>query len=193
MTAARRAAAWLVALPLTALGIVVTRSLVPAPGPHHGGGHEHVAPTQSVLAFLCSLPFLLSAFAILALIAGVRVLQTRRGLRSPAWPFAVLVPLGFLFHHHFEHLLGNPAAALGAPLGPELLVGLVLQLPFALLAYLLATALLRVADRLVVALAARRRQTAAPAVRVPGWTLASRPRIALLATEAAPRAPPLPA
>ena len=190
MNAARHTAAWLVALPLTAVGIVLTRSLVPAPGEHPAGAHEHAAPTQSVLAFLCSLPFLLSASAILLLIAAVRVVQTRRGLHSSAWPFAVLVPLGFLFHHHFEHLMGNPAAALGAPLGPELLVGLVLQLPFALLAYLIATALLRVADRLVVALAAQRQPTVAPIVRVPGWTLHPRPRIALLATEAAPRAPP---
>jgi hypothetical protein len=104
----------------------------------------------------------------------------------------VLVPLGFLFHHHFEHLVGNPAAALGAPLGPELLLGLVLQLPFALLAYIVATALLRVADKLVVAFAARRRRPAvARAVRAPGWSLLPRPRLALIATEAAPRAPPL--
>jgi hypothetical protein len=145
-----------------------------------------------VLAFLCSAPFLLSASAILALILAVRVIQTRRGLRSSPWPFAVLVPLGFLFHHHFEHLVGNPAATLGAPLGPELLLGLVLQLPFALLAYIVATALLRVADKLVVAFAARRRRPAvARAVRVPGWSLLPRPRLALIATEAAPRAPPL--
>ncbi len=144
-----------------------------------------------MLAFVCSLPFLLSALAILALIAAVRVFQTRRGLGSSAWPLAILVPLGFLFHHHFAHLIGNPAAAMGAPLGPELLLGLVLQLPFALLAYLIATALLRAADRLVVALAARGRPTVLPTVLVPGRSHLPRPRIALLATEAAPRAPPL--
>lgn len=191
MNAARHTVAWLVALPLAAAGIVLTRSLVPPPTGH--AAHEHSAPpAQSVLAFLCSAPFLLSASAILGLILAVRLVQTRRGLRSSAWPFAVLVPLGFLFHHHFEHLVGNPTAALGAPLGPELLLGLVLQLPFALLAYIVATALLRVADKLVVVFAARRRRPiVARAVRVPGWSLLPRPRLALIATEAAPRAPPL--
>jgi hypothetical protein len=193
MNAARRTVAWLIALPLAAAGIVLTRSLVPPPGEHPAGAHEHAAPqAQSVVAFLCSAPFLLSASAILALILAVRVVQTRRGLGSSAWPFAVLVPLGFLFYHHFEHLVGSPAAALGAPVGPELLLGLVLQLPFALLAYIVATALLRVADKLVGALASRRRQpVTAQAVHVPGRSLLPLPRVALIATEAAPRAPPL--
>ncbi len=157
------------ALPLTAAGILLTRELVPPhpPGPHHAYAHDGAsgAAAQSVLGFLCSAPFLLSAGVLLTLIVAVRAVQTRRGLRRSAWPLAALVPLGFLVHHHFEHLLGNPAAALGVPLGPALLVGLVLQLPFALLAYLIATALLRVADRLVVALAALRRLRALPSVR----------------------------
>jgi hypothetical protein len=195
VTTARRLAAWLVALPLTAAGIILTRKLVPPPGEHPGPHHAHdeapAAAAQSVLGFLCSAPFLLSAGVLLTLIVGVRAVQTRRGLRRSAWPLAALVPLGFLVHHHFEHLVGNPAAALGAPLGPELLVGLVLQLPFALLAYLIATALLRVADRLVVALAALRRLRALPSVRPQARQSLRRPRIALLATEAAPRAPPL--
>ena len=192
MSAARRTMAWLVALPLTALGIILTRSLVPPHGEHAAGEHEHAAPGQSVLGFLCSLPFLASAFVILALIVAVRVVQSRRGLRSSAWPFAVLVPLGFLVHHHFEHFVGNPAA-LSASLGSELLVGFVLQVPFALLAYLIATALLRVADRLVVALVARRRLRALAVVRPQARAFLLRPRIALLATAAAPRAPPRPA
>ena len=88
MNAARHTAAWLVALPLTAIGIVLTRTLVPPRGSTPPAPTSTPRPPQSVLAFLCSIPFLLSAFAILALIAAVRVVQTRRGLRSSAWPFA---------------------------------------------------------------------------------------------------------
>ncbi|HXV33758.1 MAG TPA: hypothetical protein VD769_07090 [Gaiellaceae bacterium] len=196
MIPARHALAWLVALPLTAAGIILARSILPMPGSHPAGPHSHEAGPvagQSVLAFLCSLPFLLSTFVVLALIAAVRAFQSRRVLRSSAWPLAMLVPLGFLFNHHLEHLVGNPGAALGAPIGPELLLGFVLQLPFALLAYVIVTALLRVAERLVVALVARKRLTVRPtARRYPRLSL-RRPRIALLATAAAPRAPPLPA
>ena len=43
MSAVRRTMAWLVALPLTALGIILTRSLVPPPGKHPVGAHEHAA------------------------------------------------------------------------------------------------------------------------------------------------------
>ena len=185
----RRSLAWLVALPLTAAGTYLTHTVLPAPA-HAGGGHAHRTGDTGVVGFLCSAPFLLSTLGVLALLGVLRVVRTRSTSIS-AWPFALLVPLGFLLHHHLEHFVGGQPMPLGALLGPELLVGLALQLPFALLAYLIVTALLRVADRLVAAFVARRRGHVRPAVPKPGWISISSPRIALLATAAAPRAPPV--
>jgi hypothetical protein len=185
----RRLLAWLVALPLAAAGTYLTHSLLPVRA-HPAGGHAHPTTDTGLLGFLCSAPFLLSTIGLLALLVAIRVVQTRSTSVS-AWPFALLVPLGFLLHHHLEHFVGGAPAPLGALVGSELLVGLALQLPFALLAYLVVTALLRVADRLIAALSARRRRLVAPAAIPPGRISVSTPRIALLATAAAPRAPPL--
>jgi hypothetical protein len=184
----RRLLAWLVALPLTAAGTYLTHSLLPARA-HAGGGHTHPTTDTGLLGFLCSAPFLLSTIGLLALLVAIRVVQTRSTSVS-AWPFALLVPLGFLIHHHLEHFVGGSPAPLGALVGSELLVGLALQLPFALLAYLVVSALLRVADSLVAALSARRRRRVVPTAASPIRISVSTPRIALLATAAAPRAPP---
>ena len=190
----RRLLAWLVALPLAAAGTLLTHSLFPAEA-HTGAGHAHPGADTGVVGFLCSAPFLLSALGVFVVLVGIRMAQAYRrrpDLSASAWPFALLVPLGFLFHHHLEHFVGGAPVPLSALVGSELLVGLVLQFPFALLAYLIVTALLRVADRLVAAFVARRaRRRVHPAARGPSRALVSTARLALLATEAAPRAPPL--
>jgi hypothetical protein len=188
--------AWLVALPLMAAGTYLTRSLVPS-GPS-GHGHDHAENAFGAgggIAFLCSLPFLLSAAALLVALAVAHIFQRRRAQADAcisAWTLAILVPLGFVLHHHLAHFVGSASAPAGSPFEPALLVGFVLQLPFALFAYLIVTALLRAADRLAAVLVARRnRRPASPSVRIPARALGSRRRLPLLATAAAPRAPPL--
>jgi hypothetical protein len=194
----RRLLAWLVALPLMAAGTYLSGFVLPSGSTESGhshGVHAYGTGGASWVDFVCSLPFLLSGAAILAAVAVARLVQRRRASADAcitAWTFAILVPLGFILHHHLDHFVGGAPGPAGSPLEPALLVGFVLQLPFALLAYLIVTALLRVADRLVAALVARRQQRlVSPSVRAPSRAFAWTPRLALLATAAAPRAPPL--
>jgi hypothetical protein len=58
--------------------------------------------------------------------------------------FAVLPPLAFALQEHLERLVHN-GTMLGVVLEPTFMLGLLLQLPFALVAYLLARFLLRAA------------------------------------------------
>ena len=75
-------------------------------------------------------------------------------------------------------------------LDPTFLLALLLQAPFGLAAYLVAKALLRLADRIGEALAPRRaRIRAVPRIAFPGSALFVPHRLAL-ATASRPRAPP---
>ena len=85
----------------------------------------------------------------------------------PAWPFAVLPPLAFALQEHLERLLHAGAVPWTAVLEPTFLPGFLLQLPFALLAFAVARALLGAAVLLARLLRAR----SAPACRLaPGPT-----------------------
>jgi hypothetical protein len=205
----RRTLAWLVAAPLMAVGSYVAHCQVfasAAPAHHmlahggHGGAHgpAHHAHESGMTAIglFGSVPFLLSCLAVVAVFLGVRV--TRGLSRSPrttlsAWPFGVLAPLAFFLHHHFDHLVGTTSMPLSSFVEPAFLLGLLLQVPFGLAAFLVAKLLLRVADRIVeaiVAWKAERRTREASGAGTPPF-VARRPSIALLARAAAPRAPPL--
>lgn len=118
--------------------------------------------------------FLAICLALVAVALGLRVTGRLPGRLSP-WPFAALPPLAFSAQELVERLVaGLPAHSV---LEPAVLVGLGAQVPVALLAFLAARALLRVADEAVRALAVhptlrlRVLALAAPAaVPAPAWT-----------------------
>jgi hypothetical protein len=86
--------------------------------------------------------------------------------------FASLPPLAFALQEHLERLI-HGGTIVGVALEPTFMLGLLLQLPFAVAAYLLARFLLRVVGRVARVLggrAGRRR-------RAPLWT--PRPRFSL--------------
>jgi hypothetical protein len=115
-----------------------------------GSGHGYLAYAPAALA-------LLSALALAGLAA--RLLEARRGLsgsRLAAAPFALLPPLSFALQEHLERLAHTGALPFATSLAPTFLVGLALQIPFALVAYVFARALLAVAEALGCALAERR-------------------------------------
>jgi hypothetical protein len=191
-----RRAAWLVALPLVAAGWLTAHGLayvLVAPDPHHREevlaetGHGYLAAAPSVLAF---------ALTVLACGLGLAVCDGARGAAGrpvPLWPVALVAPLGFAAQEHVERLLALGAFP-GAALEPSFLVGIALQLPFALAALLVARAVIRVGE----ALGQRLRVTRPRAVH--GAIGLCRPRSApalarlpVLATGHAERAPPRPA
>ena len=100
----------------------------------------------------------------------------------------MLAPLGFVLHQYFSNFTGATSSFMGT----AFLVGVALQIPLGLLAYLAARALLGVADRIGAALAARsaRPRGRDTLVRNP-FTPSKRPLPVQIFRAFAPRGPPL--
>ncbi len=156
----------------------------------HAAGYALVGTSRQdarVHGYLLFAPeFLAVCVALVAAALALRLAGRLQG-RPAAWPFAVLPPLAFCAQELIERLLaGLPAHAV---FEPPVYVGLAAQAPVALLAYLSARALLRVADAAGVALAPRLEVPLRPAplaVRAGG----ARPRRNPLAFDRLGRAPP---
>ncbi len=184
---------WLLALPVMAVGSVGAHSLsyvVAAARATESAGEASERAGGGGPSYL--VPFL-GIVAAAAIVAGcARLLRGRGGRRSSVspWLFFVLPPLAFASQELVERLLSAEAFFFQAALEPRFLLGLLLQLPFGVLALLVARALLRVVEWIVCALAPR-----------PTWRLAAsvpwRPRhvvdlaqIPALALGHAERGPP---
>lgn len=131
----RLGAPWLVSIPFMAAGCLAAHSLayhlVSVPEERHG--------------YLAFAPLFLGLLGAVAVVGAVR----RGRVRSPL-AFAALPPLAFVVQEHAERLELVVAE-------PAFLLGLALQLPFALAALVAARAFLGVAERVIGALAARSR------------------------------------
>jgi hypothetical protein len=190
----RRPLAWLLALPLMTAGSLVA----------HGLAYRIVAPQPDVRldlldrtghAYLEAAPFVLG-ICLALLLAGIAAQVARalrRGSRSApaAWPLAALPLLGFVLQEHLERLAATGDVPLAAVSEPTFLVGLALQLPFALAALVAARILGRAAEAVgrALATAAPPRLAARPgAVRRP--VVALLPNAPRLAYAHSGRAPP---
>jgi hypothetical protein len=190
----RRRLPWLVAIPLMVAGSLSAHELgywlvMPDADTRAsllaGTGHgylEHVPLALGVLA------------AMLASGLAIRVLGALRGHRPAAvsswWLFAL--PLtGFALQEHLERLLHDGSLPLDAALEPTFLVGLLLQLPFALAALMVARALVETAERLAVRLnRARRPRPRQVALALPRAAAAVGRPLPVLALGHAERGPP---
>ena len=135
------------------------------------------------------------AAALLAAALTWRFLAALRGDRAataPAWLFALLAPAAFTLQEHGERLLHDGAFPVGHALEPTFLVGLALQLPFALGALLVARLLEEVAEVVVRALP-RVHAATVPLGEPPAPVAPLLPRPRPLALRRAARGPPLPA
>ena len=141
-------------LPLAAVGTLAGH----AAGYAIAGMSHRDAAVHGYLSFAPQ--FLGICLAALALAVLLRVSGRLQG-RPAAWPFALIPPLAFLAQELIERLAaGLPAHAV---LEPAVYVGLAAQAPIALAGFLVARALLRVADDAVRALAPRPAFTLRPA------------------------------
>lgn len=192
----RRALAWLLALPLVIGGsqaahILAYRLVYPSAGVRlHvllATGHDYMTQLPLVLAAT-------GAAAFVSLLVSVVDAACGRSVRAlPPWAFALLPPAGFVLQEVIERSVHTGTFVWQAVEAPTFLPGLLLQLPFAAAAYVVARLLLRTATvvgRFVGARAdvSRSLDDAARILR-PQLGLAFRP--APLATAAAGRAPPL--
>jgi hypothetical protein len=176
MTAAGHRTAWLPSLGLTAAGSLAAHEFayrLAEPDPerrHHlleETGHGYFDPKLfgSLLVALVLVGF-----------AGRVLAGGHRAVAPPLWFFALAPALGFACQEHAEHALTHSLSA-GTPLEPIFLVGLALQLPFALAALLVARALLAAADALALRLGSPPRFAFAPdtslVLRFVDWSPAS--------------------
>ena len=145
-------------------------------------GHAYFDPAP-----LFSLALTLVALGLVCCVVG-----SRAAPRAP-WAFALLPPGVFVVQEHLERLLHDGGLPLTTALDPTFVVGLLLQIPFALAALLVARGLAAFAD----ALTCRRRHSSRNVVRAAsgpyGPTAPSAlPRIGVLALGHGQRAPPTP-
>jgi hypothetical protein len=149
---------------LGALGLVwalahaLTHGVVTQPG---AGSHQAHGPVERYLAFLPTSVALCLALA-LAVAAGARLGRRWHGSSlSSLWLFGAVPLLGFAVDVVIElpvqgHATVSGTTALVLELAPALLVGLLVQIPFALAALGLASQILRLAEGLARALCAPR-------------------------------------
>ena len=140
-------APWLVSLPVALAGCLAAHIVAYAlAAPTGAAGH-------AAHGYLHELPLVGGAALAVVLAAALRhAVRGRAGTRPSPWLFAVLPPAAFALQEHLERL-GAPVLLV---VNPTFLLGLALQIPFGLLAWLLARAILRAAEALGSLLAAPR-------------------------------------
>ena len=144
----RRMAAWVIALPLAAaswLGAHCMSYWLVSPG---GEGHMglHGEHGHAWLGYAPSLAIWGLALVVAGLVLCVgQGLRGRRPSTPPVCLFAVLPAAGFVVQEHIERLIGTGSIPADLVAEPTFLVGLALQLPFALAALLLTRALYAIA------------------------------------------------
>jgi hypothetical protein len=198
MSRVRGGLAWMLTVPLALAGSQLAHELgyaAAAADPdsrhhlHEAGGHAYLDRYGPLAAALAA--GLLAA----ALFVHFRRARTDgRGARLGAAPFAFVPVTVFVLQEHCERLFHHGELSLSAVATPTFVFGLALQLPFALLAYVVARILLRAAEALARSLGGRRLVLIA---RLPGRPHPPRsislPRRAPLACGYTGRGPPLPA
>ena len=186
----RRRLAWGLTLPLAFVGSQTAHALA----------YQLVYPQlplrASVMlasghAYLEYLPLALALAAGVALAglaaAAVDAARLRPARHAPAWSFALVAPATFVLQELLELSLHTGTFGWRALLAPTFLPGLLLQLPFAAAAYVVARVLLRAARRVGLALG---RPRLAPLVDVAAVAVWLVPAARVATRGVRPRAPP---
>lgn len=156
--------------------------------------HELSATGHGYLAYLPLALAIATVLIVLALVVEMQHIAAapdRSDSRPNAWSFAAVAPTIFACQEYFERLVHDGVFPWDAALAPSFIVGLLLQLPFALAAYVVARLLLRVARSLgrMLGRPSRPRRIRA-AIRRPAFS-ASVPRVPALALGYGSRGPPV--
>jgi hypothetical protein len=145
----KRGAAWGLALPLALVGSQAAHALAYALV-YPQAGTRTLTLFATGHAYLSWLPLAFAgAGAAAAVSLSVTALDTARGRPArhvPAWAFGLVPPAGFALQELLELSLHTGTFGWRAILAPTFLPGLLLQLPFALAAYVAASLLLRAAE-----------------------------------------------
>jgi hypothetical protein len=158
----RRLLAWPIALPLAVIGTLTGHSVGYRAAVPDGPTREHLLATtgHGYLEYAPLVVGLGSVAVLLAFCAAVVSSFRRRRIGSSVHVVlvAAIPPLAFVAQEFLERYLHDGRFGAELLVSAPFLVGLAVQLPFALLAAAIAYALTAVARRLGTALAARRRR-----------------------------------
>jgi hypothetical protein len=140
----RRTTALMVAIPLALaswLGAHCLAYWLVSPGEEHHMG-MHAEHGHAWLGYTPALAIWALAVVVAGLVLCVgEGMRGRRPARPPLRLFALLPPAGFALQEHVERLIATGSIPNDVLVEPTFLVGLALQLPFALAALLLTRAL----------------------------------------------------
>jgi hypothetical protein len=188
----RSRTALLLTLPLSAAGMLLAHELTWGIAGH---GHEQEVD-HGYLRY--GAVFVALAAAVVAVASTRNFVRTIGGEVAEvpsAVTFAVMPIVGFVFQEHLEHLVAARELELSFFLSPPFVVGLALQLPFALAAMLVARFILRAIRTAVTTLrrasVRRVRLVVALSVPVASAAVCGPARSRGLAFSSAGRAPPL--
>jgi hypothetical protein len=193
----RRLAALCVCLPVALGGMLLAHQAGYLAAHGHDGATAELAHTGH--GYLSQAPLAAAILGVLVVVGlASEGMRGRRGGGPPALsavPFAALAPIAFLVQEHLERALHDGSIPWSTILEPAVLLGLVVQVPVALLSFRLARRLLLVARRIaeVVGRDAFVRVPGAGARRVPRRPVrGSRPAGPALLSVGVGRAPPRP-
>jgi hypothetical protein len=162
MTPGGNRLAWLLSLALAAAGVLASHGLAyRIVEPNAERRHHLLEETGHGYLSLDLAGSLLTALVIIGF-AGCVLGGARRGDAPAPWIFALAPPAGFALQEHAELLIHTHAFGPSPVLAPTFLVGLALQIPFALMALLAARALLAAAGVLATRLGLPPRLRLAP-------------------------------
>jgi hypothetical protein len=180
---------WFLTLPALILAETAAHRLVARLDPEEA---RHHVLSNALEDF--ALPFVAVVVLLTAVILGRRVLTSFRAEGPqplPSWWLAALPALAFLSQEYAEQLVNEDRISWLTVLEPLILIGVTVQLIWGLLAIWLARALLRAAEQLGCALARRGRHSARRPERLGVRPFhAPEPRLPVLASQHAGRAPP---
>ena len=186
----RRRLAWGLTLPLAAAGgLSAHAAAYTLVSSHH---HSRSAAHTALMHWRVCVSACVALALVAALAHAVEMLRGGSRRRTALSVFAVLPPAGFLVQEQVEHALEHGALSHTLFVEPVFLVGLLLQIPFAAAAYLIARAVVTVAVNLIRALGLGGRPRLAPTA--PRFRLVPEPVLAVanpIALGHGQRAPPL--
>lgn len=160
----------------------------------HSAAYRLVEPStpDAEHGYLALAPLLIAIAAAIGMVAVVRsVLAGRIRGGAPIYAFAILPPLAFTLQEYAERALHDGAAPLEMALEPAFLLGLALQLPFALCSLALARGLFHVAEAAGALLHGRPALPRPRRIALAGPREVDVPRVSALASPHVGRAPPL--
>ena len=137
--------AWLMSLGLVAAGVLAAHRVAYRVAEPHAERREHLLE-ETGHGYLDG-PLVVSLCLALIVVgfAGRVLAGTRRLAHPPLWLFALAPPVGFALQEHAERMLHHEELV-HTLFEPTFLIGLALQLPFALVALLAARAFFAAAD-----------------------------------------------